>query len=370
MRILFCHYTYPGQFEPFVAELASDPENSVLFLSSSFKRDFSLPNVSVVQLRGWRARGDRSQDQTLLLRESQRLIEMGNIAYQALMEIRKSGFVPDIIFTSLTDGIGLFLRMAFPEAFVVSYFEDLRRIANDPVEHGKGRVELFFRSAQMMHSDLSFVMAAWHRKLLPPLLRQATKVMPYFADTDFFVPGGESEGELVSFNLKSINLGIRKRYMPVIAGLLERRPQCRAVLCVGSRALRQIMEKDIQDFPEHLRPRCEIAEFLPLEEYRRVLQQSALHVCPDAMEPPIREMLECLSCETLLMGPDGLSKFVLPLPSDNPLDAICGILDHRGEYDAHRKNGRRAVVRHREKKRAIRAHIDYIMQEYAHARGK
>ena len=149
MRILFVNHTFPGDLGPLLAAFAAQPGHEILFASCRGRRDFSVPGVRHVVLSPSRSRRLAGDGAGASL---DRAVEMGRQALQAFRLLRQSGFVPDMVLLSSALEQGLFLRDAFPDAFVACFAESLPSdgLAGD----GKGLVRHLLQCRQMQQSDL------------------------------------------------------------------------------------------------------------------------------------------------------------------------------------------------------------------------
>ena len=181
MRILFVNHTFPGDLGPLLAAFAAQPEHEILFASCRGRRDFSVPGVRHVVLSPSRSRrlvGDGAGTSL------DRAVEMGRQALQAFRLLRQNGFVPDMVLLSSALEQGLFLRDAFPEAFVACFAESLPSdgLAGD----GKGLVRHLLQCRQMQQSDLAIRLAAEGATRDPE--QRGAVTLPYPVDTDYFSP--------------------------------------------------------------------------------------------------------------------------------------------------------------------------------------
>lgn len=126
MRFLFCNDNYPGRFGSMPSRLASDPANKVMFLSFRPRQGETSKGVIHARLNLNRDRGRMVQSRDVFLAEWEKMFHLGKQALQTFIHIRDSGFIPDVILVSFFDGPALFLRHAFPDAFIVSYFNGFR----------------------------------------------------------------------------------------------------------------------------------------------------------------------------------------------------------------------------------------------------
>ena len=109
---------------------------------------------------------------------------MGRQALQAFRLLRQSGFVPDMVLLSSALEQGLFLRDAFPDAFVACFAESLPSdgLAGD----GKGLVRHLLQCRQMQQSDLVIRLTAEAENRDQE--QRGVMSLPYPVDTDYFSP--------------------------------------------------------------------------------------------------------------------------------------------------------------------------------------
>lgn len=181
MRILFVNHTFPGDLGPLLAAFAAQPGHEILFASCRGRRDFSVPGVRHVVLSPSRSRRLAGDGAGTSL---DRAVEMGRQALQAFRLLRQSGFVPDMVLLSSALEQGLFLRDAFPDAFVACFAESLPSdgLAGD----GKGLVRHLLQCRQMQQSDLVIRLTAEAEN--SDQEQRGVVSLPYPVDTDYFSP--------------------------------------------------------------------------------------------------------------------------------------------------------------------------------------
>ena len=382
MRILFCNDSFPGNFEALAGLLAADSANEVLFLSTFVRKDFSIPGVSRVRLRLNRDKGGQEKDAFFLSWE--KAYRIGRQTAHTLLHVRESGFVPDMILASSADGPGLFLRHVFPESFIVSYFDRWKKMPETKEERDRLKASLSLQSYQMGQSNLYFILSEWQRRLFPPMLQKAVRVMPCFVDTDFFSSGACTESraenmmksdELLVFHIKEQRGEPLQHCLSVIADVLSFRPQCRAALCTGRESIRQAWERAISQWPESLRPRISVELFGSLKEYRDFLCAATLHIFPDASAAQPHELLECMSCGSLLMVPRNnahsdflnVGKNCLEWPDSSikaRTEAVCSALDMKDRLSFMSSSAREVVSSQFSQKVVLPEHVKAIKKEY------
>ena len=181
MRILFVNHTFPGDLGPLLAAFAAQPGHEILFASCRGRRDFSVPGVRHVVLSPSRSRRLAGDGAGTSL---DRAVEMGRQALQAFRLLRQSGFVPDMVLLSSALEQGLFLRDAFPDAFVACFAESLPSdgLAGDC----KGLVRHLLQCRQMQQSDLVIRLTAEAENCDQE--QRGVMSLPYPVDTDYFSP--------------------------------------------------------------------------------------------------------------------------------------------------------------------------------------
>ena len=92
------------------SELASDPENKVMFLSFYPRKEDVSSGVIHARLNLKRDRERLSQSRDAFIAEWEKMFSLGKQELQTFLHIRDAGFVPDMIFISFFDGPALFLR--------------------------------------------------------------------------------------------------------------------------------------------------------------------------------------------------------------------------------------------------------------------
>lgn len=385
MRILFCNDSFPGNFEALAGLMAADPADEVLFLSTFVRKDFSIPGVSRVRLRLNREKS--SQEKDAFFPAWERAYRVGRQTFQTLQHLRESGFIPDMILVSSADGPGLFLRHAFPNAFIVSYLDRYKRLPQSMEERERLAASISLQSYQMGQSNLYFVLSEWQRKLFSPLLRSVVRAMPCFVDTDLFSPSEQAEeglsvlwrdhpgGGLLSFNIVSRRDNACERLLPVIVGVLAERPQCLIALNFRYEEVRHHWEQRAAALPAAVRNRLFCMKFSSFQEYRKFLCSTSVHVFFDVTETPTPEILECMSCETLVMVP-GIGErggflhhgenclCFSPESAAGQVMAICRAFDDKERRASIGRRAREAVIEQYGQKKILPEHAALLKKEY------
>lgn len=289
MRILFVNHTFPGDLGPLLAAFAAQPGHEILFASCRGRRDFSVPGVRHVVLSPSRSRRLVGNGAGTSL---DRAVEMGRQALQAFRLLRQSGFVPDMVLLSSALEQGLFLRDAFPEAFVACFAESLPSdgLAGD----GKGLVRHLLQCRQMQQSDLVIRLAAEAGTRDPE--QRGAVILPYPVDTDYFAPAGdgacrraEGDGQVLCAVRDAADAG---RLLRLAENLLDQRPECRLTLLCESATGRERLAALATALP----PGVSMPERLSLRAYRDLLRTATVITAPEASCLSAPVLLEAMSC--------------------------------------------------------------------------
>lgn len=386
MKFLFCNDSYPGQFGTMPAQLASGAGNEVMFLSFYPRQEAATPGIMHARLKI--DRGSVPPGKDWYEAEWEKSVKASAQAGRTFCRLRDSGFVPDIVLVRFHAGLTLFLRHAFPDAFIVLYPDVIRSRGDSRERAARMQAMRDIQVSQMVRSNVCFVQSAGQKRLFPPLLHPVIRVCPPMVDTAFFSPGHvdlslffpdarlEEKGELLTFHMKGEN-AVDQQMVQMLLGLLVHRPACRIALSFGNNGCRRQWEALHGALAENLRHRLFIAGGLDRNRYRTLLSSSTVHVFPEISSLLIQEVLESMSCESLVMAP--LAEDGDVLTHDTAVDfsekdpagrfrTICRVLDDMNAFDPVRRNGRRLIVEHYDEAKGMRAHIAQILKAFEDSR--
>ena len=118
MRVLIVHQNFPGQYAHLARALAAMPGSEVVFLTQ--RADAQIPGVRKIVYRAAREVSPRQHHYL-------RSVEAGVLNAQAVarkaLELRQSGFVPDIMLGHNGWGEIWYLKDIFPSVPLIGYFE-------------------------------------------------------------------------------------------------------------------------------------------------------------------------------------------------------------------------------------------------------
>lgn len=118
MKILFVHQNFPGQFLHIAPALARRGHDVLALTASSNQRRIELKNVRYK----WSGESFLAETYRLAADFAERSTR-GMAVAMAAEQLKKSGYAPDIVFTHIGWGEGLFLKEVWPDARKIVYAE-------------------------------------------------------------------------------------------------------------------------------------------------------------------------------------------------------------------------------------------------------
>src|SRR5579863_1630758 len=134
MNYLFVHQNMPGQFGHLATRLARDPENRVVFLT---KADRAAPK-GATRVRYHPSRNAHPSTHHYI-RDFENAVLHGQAAARACLDMKKDGFVPDIVVAHPGWGEPMYVKDIFSQAKFINYCEFFYRASGadvgfDPAE--------------------------------------------------------------------------------------------------------------------------------------------------------------------------------------------------------------------------------------------
>lgn len=381
MRIFFISNYFPGELGPLARELAAAPENEVLFASNRQRKDFALPGVRRVRLKNAPLFGDSPPEVPALWEET---VRRGAWGLRSLTSLRESWGAPDIIFVTLAGGAALFTPQAFPGAFLAAYAETgLKNFALLPEKARHAWAIL--QSTLFLQAHVRFAWSERQRRLLPAPLREDVRLVAPCVDAEVFSRAaaqpwfeGGAGGRLLTIDATGLEGAPLSALLRLGHAVLRALPDCHVVLLTENSRLREALAGAAALWADGCAPRFAACVSLPFGRYRDLLAASALMVCPGQGDAAERAMLECMSCETLLMARPEAANFLRPgvnmleLPAHEPLAAVLAALEARPRGVAAQQEpapqarmARRNVLAHFSEAAVVPRHLAEVMRAYA-----
>ncbi|MFZ4774858.1 MAG: glycosyltransferase [Terrimicrobiaceae bacterium] len=382
MRFLFLHPNFPSQHGPFASFLGRIPGNEVVFLTTADRGN--LPGVRKILYQPAR---EARRETHHYMRGLETSVLHGQAAFQACVELRKSGWMPDVIFGHSGWGSTLYMKDVFPGRPLLCNFEWFYHAHGtdsdfDPAEKLTADDEARIRTKNvsllldLASSDGGVVPMHWQKRQFPNIFDRHLTVLHEGIDTDYHQPAESVPLVLPRVGLdlsgaKEIVTYVSRGFEPyrgfpqaveAIAEVLEKRPEAHVVLVGEDRAAYGKAAPDgktwkqitLEKFP--LDPaRAHFTGPLTTAEYRTVLQASSAHLyltrpfvlswsCLEALSagcalvasrtPPVEEVVE-----------DGVNGILVDFfQPRQAAQAICTILENPDAFKPLRKKARETVV--------------------------
>lgn len=134
MNILFVHQNFPGQYRHLARQLAASPGHRVVFITQ--RANAALPGVRTIVYRPLRTTTPHLHH---YLRDAEAGVLNAQAVARVALQLKKSGFVPDVMVGHNGWGEIWYLKDVFPQTPLLGYFEFFYRrhggdVGFDPVE--------------------------------------------------------------------------------------------------------------------------------------------------------------------------------------------------------------------------------------------
>jgi glycosyltransferase involved in cell wall biosynthesis len=211
MKILFVHQNFPAQYRWLATALGTDKRWQVMALgdASNLKKRQRLPGVSVSAYPPPAPASSRTHH---YVRPLEGAVRRGQAVVRACLELKKRGFVPDIIYAHPGWGEALFLKDVFPEARLTLYCEFYYRaqgadVAFDPEfpatldDTFRVRIKNAVSLLSLETADSGISPTRWQRDAFPDIFRRRIAIVHEGVDTDILKPEPRAEVVLEGKNV-------------------------------------------------------------------------------------------------------------------------------------------------------------------------
>jgi glycosyltransferase involved in cell wall biosynthesis len=249
MKFLFVHQNFPGQYLHLVQYLARTGQHEIVFLTQ--RRNASMPGVRVIHYQPKRA---PAQATHRYLVSSEEGILNGQEVASVALQLKRSGFRPDVMLGHCGWGETLYLKDVFPTVPLLSYFEFFyhgegadvgfnppRAVSTDTA--ARVRTKNIINYLSLDASDHGHTPTRWQQSLYPALYRPKISVLHEGIDTDqvrpdpharFRLPNGtelKAGDEVLTYVGRHLepHRGFPE-FMRALPAILAARPQAQVVI--------------------------------------------------------------------------------------------------------------------------------------------
>ena len=118
MKIIFIHPNFPAQFRHLASVLGKNPKNQVFFVTSNPRPEWKIPGVQKIIYNSHKKQPVFSKNHQI-----NNLINEGQAVLEALLQLKKQGLKPDLIYAHSGWGTTFFIKDVFPHTPFLGYFE-------------------------------------------------------------------------------------------------------------------------------------------------------------------------------------------------------------------------------------------------------
>lgn len=372
----------PGQYKHLVPALVRDARNKVAFITKERKPDIAGVTKATYKI----SRSPTPNIHQYLARLEDQILH-GQGAVRAGLELRRKGFIPDVICAHTGWGEALFLRDAFPEARILAFSEFYYTSKGADIDFSpdytpnldrdcRTRVRNAHMLMSLEASDWGISPTWWQWSRHPEAMRDRISVIHDGVDTELCtadpnaileLPNGRTlsrEDEVVTYIARNLEpyRGFDV-FMQSINGILQRRPNARVVVVGGDEVSygspppadanwREFMQARTKFDPR----RVHFISRVPYSVFQQVLSISKAHVYLTYPFVLSWSMLEAMSHECMLIASrtapvteviqEGVNGRLVDFhkPAE-VVDAVVWALENQDAVTGLRKAARETVVK-------------------------
>lgn len=381
MQVLFLHPNFPAQFRHLAVLLAQNPNNRVVF--GTKREEGSLPNVFKAIYRPLREARPETHHYT---RPLENAVLQGQAVYRIAEQLKKQGFIPDLVFGHSGWGPTLFSKDIFPKARLFCYFEWFYHAHGtdadfDPAhplsadDEARIRIKNAPILIDLASCDRGLSPTQWQRQQFPPEFQTKINVCHDGVDSQYFCPNPNAKLVLPTINLDLSEVseivtyvarGMEPyrgfpQFMTMLAILQKERPGCHGVIVGEERVAYGRSLPDGKSYKQLMLEtldldltRTHFTGSLPYRDYLQVLQASSAHVYLTFPFVLSWSMLEAMSVGCVLVGSDTPPVREVIVEGENGVlvdffnpraiaDRVADILDHPQDYQSIRQRARETI---------------------------
>jgi glycosyltransferase involved in cell wall biosynthesis len=398
MRILFLHSNFPAQFRHLAVTLSKDQNNRVIF--GTARQEGEIPGVYKVIYAQSRKPHKETHHYIKPLEDA---VLQGQAVYRVLDQLKKDGFVPDIVYGHSGWGPTLFVKDIFPRAKLLCYFEWFYRSQGSDVDFDPNEVltpddKLRIRVkntpilTDLYSCDAGLCPTFWQMQQFPSEYQRKINVLHDGIDTNYFFPKQGEKLVLPAINLdlseaKEIVTYVSRgmepyrgfpQFMEAVSLLQKKRKMCHFVVVGEDRvAYGRRLPKGktfkwlmLEKFDFDL-SRLHFTGRLPYSQYLQVLRTSSAHVYLTRPFVLSWSMLEAMSAGCLVIASntppvteiiqDGVNGILVDFFSSQEIATrVEEALDSPDHMASIRVKARETILEKYDLEKLLPKHLDWI----------
>lgn len=384
MKVLCVHQNFPGQYLHIVRYLGAQAEHQVVFITQ--RKDAELPGVKKIVYKPHRSITPQVHH---YLRESEAAVLNAQEVARIALNLRKAGFIPDVMLGHNGWGEIWYLKDIFPEAPLIGYFEFFYRLQGadvcfdpaDPITPDTAprlRTKNLGNLLALDTADLGHCPTEWQKSVYPRRYHPILNVIHDGIDTSIIEPdraarlqiadkevefaAGEEIVTYVARNLEPYR-GF-PTFMRSLPKVLDARPNARVIIAGGDevsygarlpagQSYRQKMLAELDGSIDL--SRVHFLGKIPYAQFIKVLQISRVHVYLTYPFVLSWSMLEAMAAGCLIVGSRtppveeviqhaGNGLLVNFFSPDEVADRLIDALEDSNSFASLRQNARQTIV--------------------------
>jgi glycosyltransferase involved in cell wall biosynthesis len=397
MKIVFMHQNFPGQYKHLARVLGADSRNQVYFVTKP-----KAAEISGVRKITYKLHREPQKTTHHYVVPLENAVLYGQAAARALMELKKTGFTPDVICAHPGWGEALYVKDVYPSVPLLNYFEFYYRSSGSDVGFDK-EIEVTLNDICRIRTkntnnllsleacDAGISPTRWQRKQFPKeflykiaLIHDGIDTVIAAPDKDatFELPNGKTltrKDEVVTYVARNLEpyRGFPV-FMRAVEEICKRRPNAQVVIVGGDgvsygRRLpkgetyraKALSEVKIDNNRVHF------LGYVPYDKFLKVLKVSSAHIYLTYPFVLSWSMLEAMSSGCLIIGSDtppvaevindGKNGLLVDFYSEKQIaDRVDEVMDHKDRMATIRRQARETVLERYELNNCLKKHIKLI----------
>ena len=384
MKVLCVHQNFPGQYLHLARYLGTQSQHQIVFITQ--RQDVELPGVRKII---YKPRRTISPQVHHYLRESEAAVLNAQEVARIALDLRKAGFIPDVMLGHNGWGEIWYLKDIFPEAPLIGYFEFFYRMQGadvgfdpaDPITPDTAprlRTKNLGNLLALDTADLGQCPTEWQKSVYPKRYQSILNVIHEGIDTTIVKPdpaarliiadkklefkAGDEVVTYVARNLEPYR-GF-PNFMRSLPKVLAARPDAHVIIVGGDDVSYGARLPDAQTFRQKLLSelsdsldltRVHFLGKIPYAGFIKVLQISRVHVYLTYPFVLSWSMLEAMAAGCLVVGSrtqpveevihhGGNGLFVDFFSPEQIADRVIEALEDKKAFASLRQNARRSII--------------------------